>query len=448
MPISVPKNVTGVISLPLFGASRYEEFSSGPFLGRVSGTSNGAVEAHFMPLFLKFVSRIISAECQPSQVSESVLELHALFKTFDYKKCVENPSAWEGFLRLLQEDQLYREMSLNEALLAYQMLQRLMQTLSLDMPKADLVHCALAWTPALIGIIAKAENGSPMIVTEHGVALRELLLYYNGYTYDEASKVMMKVIATNIVKTVYATADVVAPVCSANTEWELNLGVPPEKIRVIYNGIDTKRFRPMAVERKSDRPVVVSVGRIEVFKDLVSLITAMKDVRDEIPNVLCLIYGESIDLEYSKKCVETVRQLRLEGNVRFMGKTKEPEKAYNIGDVVAMSSLTEAFPFAAIEAMACGKPVVATDVGGTREAIEGCGILVRSRNSTELGRAIVKLLKDEPLRTSLGHAALRRARDKFELSTSANKYRILYEELLSPRATLSERPDKELVVAR
>lgn len=445
---SLPKNVVGVTSLPLFGASRAEEYSEGPFLGRVLGTSQKAIEEYFVPLFLRFVSRMISVDCQPSQVTESVLELHAFFRTFDYKKCVESPSAWEGFLRLLQEDQLYREMSLNEALLDYQMLQRTMQSLSVDMPKVDLVHCSLVWTPSLIAVIAKAKYGSPIIVTEHGVAFRELMLYYNAYTFDEASKVMMKVFAANIVKAVYSMADIVAPVCSANTEWELNLGVPAEKIRVIYNGIDTKRFRPMTVQRKTDRPVVVSVGRIEIFKDIISLLIAMKDVRDEIPNVMCLIYGESIDLEYSMKCMKALKELKLENNVRFMGKTTEPEKAYNIADVVAMSSLTEAFPFAAIEAMACGKPVVATDVGGTSEAIEGCGLLVRSRNPPELARAIVKLLKDKPLRDRLGEAALRRARDKFELSASANQYRMLYEELLAPRTGLPARPEKELVLAR
>jgi len=445
---SVPKNVVGVTALPLFGASRVEEYSKGPFLGRVIGTSEKAVEEYFMPLFMRFLSRVVSVDCQPAQVTESFLELHAFFKRFDYKKCIESPSAWEGFLSLLRADPLYREMSLNEALLAYQMLQRTMQTLSVDVPRVDLVHCSLVWTPSLLAVIAKAKYGSPVIVTEHGVAFRELMLYYNAYTFDEASKVMMKVFAANIVKAVYAMADIVAPVCSANTEWERHLGVPAEKIRVIYNGVDTQRFRPMSVQRKTDRPVVVSVGRIEIFKDIVSLVTAMKDVRDEIPDVMCLIYGESIDLEYSKKCVEVLKELKLEANVRFMGKTTEPEKAYNLADVVAMSSLTEAFPFAAIEAMACGKPVVATDVGGTREAIEGCGILVRSRNPPELARAIVKLLKDKPLRTRLGEAALKRARDKFELSASANQYRMLYEELLAPRAGLSVRPDPEIVVLR
>jgi polysaccharide biosynthesis protein PelF len=445
---SLPKNVIGVTSVPLFGASRCEEFSEGPFLSRVLGTSQKAVEEYFMPLFLRFVSRLISVGCQPSEVTESVLELHAFFRTFDYKKCVESPWAWEGFLRLLQADQLYREMSLNEALLAYQMLQRVMQTLSVDVPKVDLVHCSLVWTPSLIAVIAKAKHGSPVIVTEHGVAFRELMLYYNAYTFDEASKVMMKVMAANIVKAVYSIADIVSPVCSANTEWERSLGVPAEKIRVIYNGIDTQRFRPILVQRQTDRPVVVSVGRIEIFKDIVSLLIAMKDVKAEVPNVMCLIYGESINLEYSKKCFEALKELKLEANVRFMGKTMEPEKAYNLADVVAMSSLTEAFPFAAIEAMACGKPVVATDVGGTREAIEGCGILVRSRNPPELARAIVKLLKDKPLRTRLGEAALKRARDKFQLSASANQYRMLYEELLAPRPESPARPDRELVLAR
>jgi glycosyltransferase involved in cell wall biosynthesis len=444
----VPKNVSKVIALPLFGANRYEEFSRGPFLGKVLGTSESTIKRYFEPLFLRFATRLISPDCNPSDVSESVLELHKFLTRFDYKKCVESPFVWEGFLKLLRADPLYREMSLNEALRAYQMMQRLIQTLSIQLPRVDIVHCSLAWMPGLLAIVQKAESGCPVIITEHGVCLRELLLYYNAYTYDEASKVMMKVIATNIVKTLYDVADVIAPVCGANTEWELDLGVPPEKIRVIYNGVDTKRFRPMPVDRGTDRPVVVFVGRIEIFKDLVSLIKAIDDVKKEIPNILCLIYGEGGDLDYCRECEEAVKSLGLQDNVKFMGKTKEPEKAYNMGDVVVMSSVTEAFPFATIEAMACGKPIVATDVGGTREAIEGCGILVRSRSSTELARGIVKLLKDRELTARLGEAALKRAREKFQLSASANQYRVLYEDLLGRRVDVRAQEGGELVVAR
>lgn len=449
----VPKNVTQVVALPLFGATRFEEFLSRPFLGKALATSQKSVDSYFLPLFLRFVSRIISSDCHPSEVAAVALDLHDFFRKFDYKKCVENPAVWNAFLRLLQDDPLYKEMSLNEALRAFQALQRVMQLLTVEVPKVDLVHCALAWTPSLLAVISKAENRTPVIMTEHGVAFRELLLYYNAYTYDEASKVLMKVIAANIVKTVYWVADFVVPVCSANTEWERNLGLPEKKIRVIYNGIDMKRFRPMKVERKTDRPVVVFVGRLEIFKDVVSLITAMKYVRDEIPDVICLIYGEATDLDYARTCLNVVKRLKLENTVKFMGKTNEPEKAYNVGDVVVMSSVTEAFPYTAIEAMACGKAVVATDVGGTREALEGCGILVRSRNEKELARGIVKLLKDKALRTRLGDAALKKAQDKFQLSTSANNYRLLYEELLrsGPSSTpLKRQPQQkeELVIIR
>jgi glycosyltransferase involved in cell wall biosynthesis len=194
--------------------------------------------------------------------------------------------------------------------------------------------------------------------------------------------------------------------------------------------------------------VVVFVGRIEIFKDLVSLIKAIDDVKKEIPNILCLIYGEGGDLDYCRECEEAVKSLGLQDNVKFMGKTKEPEKAYNMGDVVVMSSVTEAFPFATIEAMACGTPIVATDVGGTREAIEGCGILVRSRSSTELARGIVKLLKDRELTARLGEAALKRAREKFQLSASANQYRVLYEDLLGRRVDVSAREGGGLGVGR
>jgi glycosyltransferase involved in cell wall biosynthesis len=443
----VPKNVVKVVALPLFGANRYEEFSSTPFFRKILWTSEKTAEKYFDPMFYRFASRLISADSTPVQVKESVLELHRFLGSFDYKKCIERPALWEGFVDLMKESPLYREMSLNEALLSYQMMQRLVQTLSIRLPKVDLVHCSLAWMPSLLAVVQKAETGCPVIITEHGVALRELFLYYNGYTYDEASKVMMKVIATNIVKTLYSIADVVAPVCEANTVWERELGVPREKIRVIYNGIDTNRFRPMSVERKSDRPTVVFVGRIEIFKDLVSLITAIALVKRQIPDVLCLIYGEGGDLDYCRACLSAVKTLGVQGNVRFMGKTKEPEKAYNAGDVVAMSSVTEAFPFAAIEAMACAKPVVATDVGGTREALEGCGVLVRSRNSADLAKGIVRLLRDRELRLRLGEAALRTARERFELSNSANQYRRLYEELLEgQRAPPTAR--REVVVLR
>ena len=131
-----------------------------------------------------------------------------------------------------------------------------------------------------------------------------------------------------------------------------------------------------------------------------------------------------------------------------MGATKTPEKAYNFADVVAFSSLTEGFPFGVIEAMACGKAVVATEVGGVREALEGCGLLVRSRSPHDLANGIVTLLKDDGLRRRFEAAALKRTRAEFSLEKEVQEYSKLYDEL----TIAGQHPDglspREMVVQR
>jgi glycosyltransferase involved in cell wall biosynthesis len=175
----------------------------------------------------------------------------------------------------------------------------------------------------------------------------------------------------------------------------------------------------------------VCIGRVDVFKDIVNLIQSINHVKKSFPDVQCLIYGASTDLEYSLRCINLVKSLGLEGNIQFMGKVKNPEAAYNASDVVVISSITEGFPFAIIEAMACGKGIVATDVGGIREALEGCGLLVRSSHPQELASAIVKLLADENLRNELGSKALKKAHERFTLEQSLQLYREQYQMLTS-----------------
>jgi glycosyltransferase involved in cell wall biosynthesis len=281
----------------------------------------------------------------------------------------------------------------------------------------------------MIAISAKMEHGCPIIITEHGVAFRELLLYYNAYLRDEPSNIFWKLFSANVVRAVYSMADVIAPVCYANAKWEEHLGVDMSKIKVIYNGVDTSKFRPIDVKREDTRPTVACIGRVDVFKDIVNLIQSIRHVKNSVPDVQCLIYGASTDLEYSLRCINMVSTLGLQDNVRFMGKVKDPEIAYNSADVVVISSITEGFPFAIIEAMACGKGIVATDVGGIREALEGCGLLVRSSHPQELASAIVRLLQDEKLRSKLGAAALDRVQQGFTIEQSLGQYREQYERL-------------------
>jgi len=482
----IPKHVTRVIEMPLYGCQRYEEFyrhEESPLLSKILKTREVFIQETFLPQYANFISQLISESADSSKLSSSAIELHKLLVNRDVKKCLEHPSSFEIFLEMFRADLLYQQIPLKDLLNLFQLVQRMVQILSIKIPdKIDLVHSSNAWFPALIGICAKHDNGCPMIVTEHGVAFKDLLLYQRLFTHNEASNILWKVFSRNIVKTVCEAANIVSPVCYANGIAEQALGVDESRIKVIYNGVDTARFRPLEVpfstldfldginrdagrnevsagkqlsfnttdqsgnggemeksvvwsgsghgRSAAKRPTVVYVGRIELLKDLMNLIAAIKIVTERIPNVLCLIYGGSTDLEYARKCSDLVTELELHDNVRFMGKTSEPELAYNLGDVVVLSSVREGFPYTVIEAMACGKVVVSTDVGGIREALENYGMLVKPRHAIELAAEITKLLSDEELRSNLGEASARRVANKFSIDQTIRDYRALYNDLI------------------
>jgi glycosyltransferase involved in cell wall biosynthesis len=434
---TLPKNVVQVIEIPLYGCQRYEEFyRGGALMPRIKKTTDAFVEKQFIPLFEKFFGGLISDSCDPRAVAQGAVDLHRLLLSCDSKKCLESPATFGAFASMLSRDPLYQGIQAKEASDLFHFVQRMVQLLSFELPKVDLVHSSNAWIPAFSGICAKHESGCRMIVTEHGVAFKDLLLYHRLFIHSEAYNILWKVMSSNIIKTVYAAADTLAPVCAANAGAAELFQTPSSKIKVIYNGVDAGTFRPLQNPRPAEamrRPTVVYVGRLELLKDILGLLQAVDYMRRTYPNILCLVYGSSTDLEYAKACARAVRDMRLQDSVRFMGSTPHPEEAYNAGDVVILSSLREGFPYTVVEAMSCGKVVVSTDVGGVREALEGCGMLVISRHPQELARAVLKLLGDERMRLSMESNALKRIGEKFSLERSIDEYRRLYGELASAK---------------
>lgn len=435
---TLPKNVVQVIEMPLYGCVRYEEFYAGnrALVGRIKKTSDSFIEKQFIPLFDRFFGGLISDSCDPRAVIESAVELHKLLLTCDSKKCLESPATFGAFASRLSRDMLYQGIQAKEAGDLFHFVQRMVQLLSFELPPVDLVHSSNAWIPAFSGICAKHNSGCRMIVTEHGVAFKDLLLYHRLFIHSEAYNILWKMMSSNIIRTVYAAADTLAPVCAANAAAAELFQTPSSKIKVIYNGVDGETFRPVDKPRPAEaqrRPTVVYVGRLELLKDILGLVQAVDYMRKAYPNILCLVYGSSTDLEYSKACVRAVRDLRLQDNIKFMGNTPHPEEAYNAGDIVILSSLREGFPYTVVEAMSCGKVVVSTDVGGVREALEGCGMLVGSRHPQELARAVLKLLGDKRMRDNLELNALKKIEEKFSLEHSISEYHSLYGELAARR---------------
>jgi hypothetical protein len=159
------------------------------------------------------------------------------------------------------------------------------------------------------------------------------------------------------------------------------------------------------------------MGRIDPLKDLETLLRAAAIVHSDRQDVLFRLYGSAAPGSegYYQRMLALCNTLGLDGVVGFEGYTSDPQSAYADSDVVVLSSISEAFPYSTLEAMLCGKPVVATSVGGVGEQLGDCGLLVEPRNDVELAEALISLLADPTRARRIGESARERAKDLFNL---------------------------------
>lgn len=207
------------------------------------------------------------------------------------------------------------------------------------------------------------------------------------------------------------------------------LKMAPYKGGIVPLAVEPKIFRPVEttkLKKKYPGPIVFYAGRINIKKKgLDYLLEAFQKVVSEIPQAkLCLAGGGSLtDLEQFKKLV---KQLGLEESVILLGEISNQAlpQYYSLADLSVVPSVwLEAFGRVIIEAMACGRPVVSTNVGGIEEInIDGeTGLVVEPKNQRQLAQAILKLLKDEPLRKKLGQQARKRAAKYYTYQAVSNK---------------------------
>jgi len=213
-------------------------------------------------------------------------------------------------------------------------------------------------------------------------------------------------------------------------------GLPSNKIKVIYSGVDLEKFkdkREIPKKHKIDKGYLLFVGRIVPRKGIEYLLHAFKLIRKQKEKVKLLIIGQG-EKAYQELLIKLTKQLKIENDVYFLKNVTDEDLPafYHNASLFVFPSLVEGFGLVCLEAMACGKPVVASNIPGVREVvIHGkTGILVPPRNPAKLAEAILGLLNDESIKNKLGKNALSRSKQFSWEKTAKEVYRC-YREMLS-----------------
>ena len=279
----------------------------------------------------------------------------------------------------------------------------------------DVIH-AHDWMTFPAGIALATHTGKPLIVQVHSTEFDRSGEHVNQFVYDIERQGMHA--ATRVITVSNYTRSIVVN----------RYAVPPEKVEVVYNGVDlegspvTSQQSPgkTSLGLSEDDFVVVCVAnftsKTKGHEELVEALRKLKDKAGEgFAKIKILLVGDG---PLRARVNLQVVGHGLQDNVLFAGKRSDVREILQACDMCVLSSLSEGLSNALLEYMASGKPVVATAVGGNLEVIQDGrnGILVPAGNSAALAEGIAKVWGDKELALRLGAAARKTVEEKFDLT--------------------------------
>ncbi|MEE8370459.1 MAG: glycosyltransferase [Dehalococcoidia bacterium] len=294
----------------------------------------------------------------------------------------------------------------------------------------DLVHSHY-WLSGWVGHVLKVRWGVPHVIMFH--TLGEAKNRAGLATRESPDRIVGERILAQ-------GADRI--ICGSESEKEtlVNLyGVPADRVSCIPCGVDTERFRPMRRSRVRQRlgmsakeSLVLFVGRIEPLKGIDVLLRAVSTMDGDFR--LLAVGGDDKETDRQAVLRTLVDELGIGDRVSFMNAVPHDDLPlyYNAADVCVVPSHYESFGLVALEAMACGVPVVASRVGGLRETVQDglTGYLVPWSCPQPFAERLELLLNDARLRRRLGREA-RIAAERFRWSEVATRVEDVYHDLVS-----------------
>jgi Glycosyltransferase len=275
----------------------------------------------------------------------------------------------------------------------------------------DIIHVHL-FPPLYWVSIAKllCRNNVKIIYTEHNS--------YNNRMGSRLGTIADKIMYRNYDKIISISEDV-NEIIKAHTKLD------ESKYTVITNGIDLSLFTPKFRKNKEHAEIktIIQVSLFNLQKDQKTLIKSLQYLPE---NIHVTFAGDG---DTRKDCEQLAKSLNLTDRVRFLGNRNDVPELLSSADIVVQSSHWEGFGLAALEGMAMGKPVIATDVPGLRQTVKSAGILFPVGDAKALADEITKLVSDEEYYNKVAKKSLEQAK-LFDFNVMVDKYIEVYNEIL------------------
>jgi glycosyltransferase involved in cell wall biosynthesis len=282
-----------------------------------------------------------------------------------------------------------------------------------------LVHAHSSKAAAIGRLARPAFPGTPLVYTPHGYA-------FAGFFESARERARYRAVE----RALAPLASLVLCVCEAERRLAASVG-PERRTRVVHNGVPEPEPAPVhpEVARLRERgPVVGVVTLLRPGKGLETLVDALPEVLSAHPGAGVAVAGSGPDREQIEA---RARERGVAGSLHLIGETAGPMPLLAGADLFLSASWAESFPYNVLEAMAAGLPVVATDVGGTAEAVAHgvTGFVVPPRDPAALAGALSELLADPDRRAEFGAAARRRVAERFTVDRMIDGTAAVYRDL-------------------
>lgn len=294
----------------------------------------------------------------------------------------------------------------------------------------DLIHSHY-WLSGQVGKRLKAAWGTPHVTMFHTLAEAK-----NRHHINEREPQYRADAERDVAHSVDRV------ICASEGERELLsevLGVSPARVSIVPCGVDTGHFQPRdrsearaKIGLDGDEPVVLYVGRIEKLKGIEILVRAASQI--ESCYQLVILGGDTKDADRKRELMKLARDLGVCQRIHFIDAVPHEDLPlyYSAADVCVVPSYYESFGLVAVEAMACGLPVIASRVGGLKDTVQDgrTGYLVPWRCPEPFAERLDLLLSNDSLRRSMGHTA-RKAAQRYHWPEVAASVEAVYHELVS-----------------